>query len=307
MRKEENLLDRAKLLRVLDLLITTALRALVARPRTWVRWAIREEAKSVWDEFGYEDKECSRVVYLLFHANGTLRTEAVEAMKTLAAAVRRCEDAEMVASKTTPDAVAAAAVADAVRTSDERAAEREAKHIAALVKATVRVGDTIFVPAVVATTATTVVPHMAFLGTKVKHVRTYQTDVKPFSSWPTVGEALTYAKDVLVPMEREHGTAWRIQPIVEPGQPRRYNRSRDELWKKYRALASAVGAVMEDGVEGEKKTYDEAVAHVQARLVFLGSHEKLWRALKGESKDADAVLGLVGKKRKIATEAADAV
>ena len=108
----------------------------------------------MWDEFGYEDKERSRVVYLLFHEGGgeeRVRTEAVEAMKALAVVVRRCEDAEIVASKTTPDAMAAAAVADAVRTTDERAAEREAKHTAALVKATSRVGgvgggDTTIVP-----------------------------------------------------------------------------------------------------------------------------------------------------------------
>ena len=78
-----------------------------------------------------------------------------------------------------------------------------------------------------------------------------------------MGLALTYAKDELVPREKESGAAWRILKR-EDG---REDKSRDKQWRRYRSVAIAVGILMRDG-----KTYEEAVGAIQTSFESFKSH-----------------------------------
>eukprot|EP00966_Prymnesium_polylepis_P114962 2656847-Prymnesium_polylepis.1 len=77
-----------------------------------------------------------------------------------------------------------------------------------------------------------------------------------------MGLALTYAKDELVPREKESGAAWRIIKR-EDG---REDKSRDKQWRCYRSVAIAVGSLMRNG-----KTYEEAVSAIQERFESFGA------------------------------------
>ena len=104
LRTEEQLNDKDRLLRALDVLTLTAVRVLVARPRTWRQWTLLEAAHSLWDD---KDETTdaggilaprNRLLACLFDGHAA----ATEAMHKLAAVVRRCEDAEVVGCRACP-------------------------------------------------------------------------------------------------------------------------------------------------------------------------------------------------------------
>ena len=114
-------------------------------------------------------------------------------------------------------------------------------------------------------------------GIRIKHKRESQDEVAHFSTWPDMGLALTYAKDELVPREKESGAAWRILKR-EDG---REDKSRDKQWRCYRSVAIAVGSLMRDS-----KSYEEALSAIQARLESFGAkpHTPFLAAINSEIK-----------------------
>lgn len=265
-RKEERLTDRARLLRVIDMVTTTALRAVVARPRDWQGWAIVEDGMSVWEED-------SRVLRALFAG----KPEAIEAMTAVRVAVRRCEDSEIAARKMDPSH----RLAEVVREAHADASQREDRHMAMLMR---------HMPAsttVVATTAAPAPPNApppapaADPPMRVKHEYQSQGDTCGISKQPTLQAALDYAKEELAPRERAEGSKWRKRTYPDGREDNR----RHKIWLEYRDLAVAVG----DGT---------SVEALEARAATLGSRTKLFKELRAATarlgKDkADALVASV--------------
>ena len=280
-RSKEQLNDRLKMLRAIRLACRTALCCLVARPRTWKRWSILENETTLWQRAADPSQ---RVVRTLFGG----RHDAIESMNALAAAVRRFEEAEIVARKASPEQAITTAMVSAVQQIEERMAARETQlyehqqrlvsHLMSIVQDTDAATDNshraappVPPPQPCVSTVLQVPPPAsprALASARPKHKRQRQDDVKPFASWTRVADALQYMRTDLLPRETEEGPAWRIRKLDD----NRQDRSRHTMWMKYRTLAIAVGAQMRDS------TYDDAVAYMQGRLDAL-SHTAFLREL----------------------------
>ena len=281
-RTEEQLNDQERLLRALDMTTLGAVRALVARTRTWKQWKIREHEPTLW-----ETRASNRALDLLFEGNAP----AVEAMDALAVVVRRCEDAEIVGRAASPDATAAHPVAEAM----ERTGRRQMEMMARMLRA---VSPEAAAPppvttATLATAATAPLPPPALVqplpGTRVKHKRELQDEVAHFSSWDRVDKMLRYAREELAPREREHGAKWRIVKRADA----REDRAKHKQWMQYRRVALAVGARTRAGLAEA-----DALAEVQCLFDAAPSHTQFDKALAADVKDvahadrlAAAVLG----------------
>lgn len=293
-RADEHLLSRERMLRGIRLACRTALLCLVARPRKWQQWTILETERSVWQHgLGV------RVIAALFAGN----VDAVRGMDALASHVRRAEETEIAARAMCPAQRQTLAVVDALQQFSDRQHQRETALIAqqqALFQTLVTGGGGSSSPtttqmlsvgnAASSSSASASVPppptpqvasSAPLAGVRAKRKAQQQNDVAYVSSWPTVADALDYARSTLVPLEREQGTEWRIIKIDKD----REDKSRDRQWKFYRRLAVAVGM--------------SSVDALQARLDAAKSITDLFRDLKREQQTmadanaiADRVLGL---------------
>lgn len=284
-RTKEHLNDVNRILDGITLACRMALLCLVARPRTWKRWAIVEEALTMW-----QSARTNLVIQRLFANN----VAAIEAMNTLAGQVRRCEESEIMARRASPEGAATHAVVSAVQQLSDRQVQREEellRHQRDMFRTLMRqvsppptVGaDTSSAasmppppppprPEQVATAlmtpndATASVVSQPLVGVCAKRKALEQHDVAHFSSHPTLTLALEYARDVLAPRERSDGAAWRLRKFPDG----RKDASRHRQWQFYKRLAVAVGAVMKEGavdmtsaltiVEGRRATFPSLTA-----------------------------------------------
>jgi hypothetical protein len=233
-RTDEQLNDQWRLVRALRFACRTALCAIVARPRSWAKWRILETEATLWQK-----ATSSRAIVLLF----AQKDAAIAAMNALAVAVRRCEEAEIVARRADPSEAVSHAVTSAVQRMNEAAAEREAKMLAQQqlmfqqLMGVFRPGVPMPAPPPPVETRPSVpapAPVVALGGTRVKHRRETQGDVAYFSSWKHVDAALEYARRELVPLEKESGYEWRIRRFSDG----REDKSRDVSVYPHRTTSS---------------------------------------------------------------------
>eukprot|EP00966_Prymnesium_polylepis_P319927 7376342-Prymnesium_polylepis.1 len=119
-RTAEQLNDRQRLLRSLRFACRMALCCLVARPRTWKKWAILESESTIWER---ATEPNHRVVITLFAGD----KDAIKAMEKLAVAVRRAEEVEIAGRLVSPDQAITTQVVTAITEMRNAAAAREAK------------------------------------------------------------------------------------------------------------------------------------------------------------------------------------
>ena len=112
---------------------------------------------------------------------------------------------------------------------------------------------------------------------RVKQKREAQDDVAYFSSFTSMADALSYAKEQLVPREQSEGAKWRIIKRADG----REDKSRDKQWRCYRSTAIAIGALIANGM-----TYQEGLDVVEARFKTFGiqPHTPFLRAINEEIK-----------------------
>lgn len=256
MRSDEQLNDKERVLNGIEYSCRVALLCLVARPRTWRKWAIAEDMPTMWQQ-----GTANRVVHALFAQNAA----AIEAMNDLALQVRRCEESELVARQTSPGEAVSNAVVAAVQDLSNRQTQREEElfrqqarmyevlmtHVAPSTAMTASNDLSSLTAAALAPLplAENVATHLMrapstnpltvepLPGARVKRKPQAQHDVAHFSSHPSLRSAFEYARDDLYPMEREEGAAWRIKKLDE----KREDKSRDRQWRFYRQLVIAVG------------------------------------------------------------------
>lgn len=306
-RTAEHLNDQERLINGLLLACRTTLRCLVARPRTWKRWAILEEATTLW-EMGAARV---RTIAALFGDNAP----AVAAMNTLARAVRHCEEAEITARKADPKEAASQAVVEAVKEIHEQMAAREDKMLSAVLAEQRRTADAITAALGTAAPSPLADPSSStalagpsstalagpsapesqlapapLAGVRIKRKAEAQEDVAHFSSHSTVRAAFDYLCETLVPRERAHGANWRILKRTDGWD----DKSRDRQWRFYRQLAIAVGMVQDQ----TGATVDEAVVALQERRDTLPSPTAFVKMMTTEQQDlrnADAIARRVMK------------
>ena len=284
-RREEQLNDRERLARSLRVACRTALCCIVARPRSWRQWAICESETTLWQR---ANQPSNRVLRLLFAGNPT----AIEGMNQLALAVRRLEEAELMARRASPENAATTVMVSAIKElKEEQSATQQAllHQILAAVRpeGASSVSTTPSSPALppVATADGSVAcartdADAALCSARTKHKREAQGDVAYFSSWTNMGDALTYAREELAPQEAASGAAWRIRKFPDG----REDKSRDKQWRCYRTLAIAVGLVLK---RSDVSTFDDAIALMQTRFETFGSkaaHTPFLKALQEEQR-----------------------
>ena len=297
-RTKEQLEDKKMLIRAIRLACRTALCCLAGRPRRWEKWAIIEDAPTLWEAAGKEVEAAKaagttpskhRAVLTLFAGN----RDALEAMNQLALAVLRCEEAEIAGRQASPEGAVENALVSAVKDAEERARVREEQMMrqnqAMFAQLAAMVNPNGPVPALMPPPPPPSLPPpppppetasaapVTTTVRRLKHKRETQEDVVYFSTWGDMGQALEYAKTELAPREKEDGAKWR-RIIRADG---REDKARDFQWRSYRAVAIAVGVLQKGGA-----TYPEAVAAVQARFDAFGvkAHTPLKKALDEEQK-----------------------
>ena len=277
-RTQEQLNDQERLARSIRFACRTALCCLVARPRTWAKWAIIESEDTVWQR---ATESNHRVVKKIFGFAGN--TEARKAMDALAREVNRCENAEIQARKIAPEQVIQTEIVSGIQQLHEQNRQMHEQRMMAehgelppAFRSEVRPSSP---PAPTVAAVTT--------GVRIKHKRESQDDVAHFSSWPDLGHALTYAKEELAPREKTESAKWRIIQR-EDG---REDKSRDKQWRCYRSVAIAIGILMRGG-----KSYEDAVSAIQERFESFGvkPHTPFLKAInqdigKMRSSDADVI------------------
>lgn len=271
-RTEEQLNDQQRLTRSIRFACRISLLCLVARPRTWKKWAILEDEGTIWQR---ATEANHRVIITLFAGN----SDAIEAMNKLALAVRRAEEAEIAARLTSPDQAITNQVVSAISDIRTAAVARETLMLQQqqtmyqqLMSMVATNGDAppppVPLPLPPAEAAPTAPPTASNAiveptgGVRIKRQRESQDDVTYFSDWHDMGLALEYAKTDLVPREIAEGSKWRT---IRRSDGRK-DTSRSTLWFKYWTLAIAVGLLTRDGM-----SYDDAVKAVQARFDTFGA------------------------------------
>jgi len=253
---------------------------------------ILEDKDTVWQKATQPNH---RVVVTLFAG----KAEAIEKMNALALAVRRYEEAEIVARRADPNEATSQALTSAVQQMREEAAGREARmlqqhqlmfqQLMAVVRPGAQMPEALVAaPVEEAPVQTTPAdPDAALTSARMKHKRESQEDVQHFSSWSDLAKALVYARTELAPREKEEGHTWRILRR-EDG---REDKSRDKQWRNYRALAISVGLLKQAG-----STEGTALQALQARLLGFGAkaHTPFLRSCSDEqkkllSKESDAI------------------
>jgi hypothetical protein len=284
-RTAEQLCDRERFLLSLHFLCRTALKILVACPRTWKKNRIIKEEKSVWE--GGLDEVHNKVVHLLFGSNLTAAT----AMNELFNATKKCEEAEIVSlDKKDPGGSSSVAeiVSSAVREVGLMSAAREEKMVSTLIGAVngERSSPLSFpfcdsVPCLTSASTESCLSE-PIKSARVKHKREIQNDIAYFSSWTKVEDALSYALFVLYPKEVENPVKWRIV-VRDDG---REDKSRDKQWRMYRSLCAYVSILVQE----EGLSVSDAISRSQAILdgeVCKGRHTHfltfISSSLKGKS------------------------
>ena len=316
-RAEEHLVDRERLLRAIRFVCRTALCCFTARPRTWAKWEILVDIRSLWARRGDANQrvyvslaslECVCVCYARVptlssaYVNGCLPSvgrlhtlfkdsaEGIRAMDELANATRRFEDSEIAARAASPDMIGAAKITTLVETMLSKMATNQEQLISIVRTVSPVAGGVVCSPLQSSSSATEALPASEPLAlavssplhnVKAKRKRIPQEDVEPFTKWSTVQAALAYARETLVPREQEHGAAWRIITRDDGGQ----DRSRHKQWGNYKTMAIAVGIREKYHAE----TRDQATAHVQRCIssTSFTSYLKIIRAWMKEHLDAD--------------------
>ena len=276
-RTEEQLNDLERLLRALRYLCEVALCCVVARPRTWKRWEMLPDRRSIW-----ETRNESRVVAEVVGEHPC----AQDALTALHVVVRRCEDAERMGRMAAVDA-STTQVTEVVNELRRESALRDERILHALtaIRPDANPPPNVLPPEPAAPSVKAPSHHV-----RLKRPRVEQHDVVPFAHWTCVHDALTYAMDTLVPLEREHGRAWRVKLYDDHLQHGKAHedKSRDAMWRKYVALAAAVG--MRETVGTSRA---DAVRELQATLDAT-NHTQLCKVCReAHTKYAAAVLGLV--------------
>jgi hypothetical protein len=283
---------------------------LVARPRHWKGWRIQPDGKSVW-AYGL-DAAHNRVVHALFSG----REDAVRAMHALAAQVRRLEDAEIEARRFAAASAggkatdgggggSAAVMADMLAAVEKRAVEREESMVARMAQTVEAAVARLATPSPVLEDAAApaqeervptppppakgepsddpmlAVPDHA----RAKRPRVAQHVVRPISHWGTVQEMLAYARSDLVPQEKR-GAAWRLRDAH--GQP---TKGPTTMWRKYQAVAVAVGLCVMAGAE--ETSVADAERRLQERRQGFRSDKQFFLALDAESAAAAGFKGRV--------------
>lgn len=288
MRTDEQLNDKERMLNGIEYACRVAVLCLAARPRTWKRWSIAEEAPTMWQQCA-----TNRVVQSLFAQNSA----AIRAMNELAVQVRRCEESELVARKASPAGGVSDAVVAAVQSLRDGQAKREQELIAqqrAMFELLMRrvttpvpseaspgdapppppapleVAAVLAAPPGAAAAASPAVVAAPLPGAREKRKPQDQHDVAHFSSHPTLRAAFEYAREELYPMERDRGPSWRVRKL-EDG---REDKSRDRQWRFYRQLAVAVGV--------QDAPLDEALEVLERRRLAAASLTAFNGALHAE-------------------------
>lgn len=237
-RSEEHHAQRLRMLDAIEYACRVALACLVARPRSWKKWAIRTEEPTLW-----ETRSSNALLAFLFAD----RAEAVGLMDALATQVRAREDVEL--ARPCTSAVTTEFMTEVVEQQREFMSE-VVKQIRETSPPTVpgEAKPEAVAPKVLADPLPTV---------RVHHAYRSQSDVVHYTTHASLAAALAYAREVLAPRERAHGHAWRV---TKDASGRRDN-SRDRQWGFYKQLAIAVGRIMEEG----NTTEEAALAALQAR------------------------------------------
>ena len=271
-RTEEQLNDQQRLTRSIRFACRTALACLVARPRTWKQWTIREDESTVWQRAADDDH---RVVKTLFGGN----RDAIDAMNRLALEVRRREEDEIKARSASPEH----AITNTVVSAIAQMREDQAKHNEMIMTFLMgREGRSVLSPPSEAPPAKPPSPVQDdSAGARIKHKRETQNEGVYFSSWSNMADALEYARSELAPREKAEGASWRVRKR-EDG---REDKSRDKQWRCYRSLAIAVGLLVRDG-----QSEEDAMHTVQARFESFGSnaHTPLLRSIHESIKSVRA-------------------
>ena len=295
MRTAEQLNDKEKVLNGMEYVCRVSLLCLVARPRTWEKWSIVESESTMWQR-----ADTNRVVQKLFAQNAP----AILAMNELALQVRRREESELSARKTSPEDVVSNKIVEAVQSMADRQAKREEEMMAQQRQMfdllTRRVVDSSPSPhpipqslpprpeevaTVLMTPASSSLLPPPLPNVREKRKAQVQTDVAYYSDHPTLRAAFEYARDELYPMEKEQGAAWRVIRLSDG----REDKSRDRQWRFYRELCIAVATV----ASTVSSTTDGALDNLQSRRETFSSVTAFNAALRSEqakmsSHDKDA-------------------
>lgn len=264
--RDEQLLDRNKLVTSLRFVCRVALCCSVGRPRTWRRWEVEQQNLSLWQRV---NEPRNRALRLLFAGN----QPAIDAMNHLAVAVRESELAEITARRATPSGIASDAIVSAVREMQQQNQQMLQQILSAVGSggATAATAPTVTaaaapVAAPAPASAAAAPPAPPLAAPRDKRKRETQEDVIYFSHWTSLGDAVDYARRELAPREREaertKDASWRIRQKADGGE----DKSRDKQWRCYKSLAIAVALAMESG-----STEEAALATLQGRFDALGS------------------------------------
>lgn len=300
-RFDEHLLDRYKLLTSLRFSCRVALCCIVARRRTWKRWAIMENQSTLWE---LANHPLNRSIHILFD-----NPDANRVMNRLAEVVRTSEDAEITTRKACPENRVSAAVVSAVNEMREENAQMMKMFMNAVLPGKEDANRAMAPapqPAAVASTVTsTPTPPRILSGgdcVRVKRKRLEYKDIVYFTSWGSMADALDYARTQLAPMEKEAlrsgDYSWRIfkmDGIEKKGNDvRACRRTRissfefrlfhihvsQKHWRRYRAVAIKLGALEEELAVPRA----EALRTVQELFEAKGSHEAFVKMLEAEQK-----------------------
>ena len=319
-RKDELLLDREKFLKSIRLCCRVSLCCMVARPRTWAKWAIREEEITLWQMANHPQ---NRTIRLLFSGN----EPAMQGMQRLASRVRESEEAELFCRRVGPGnqsslqssssslPPATVDITSVLKEVDARIAKRQDSMLEKILAAVGNLqkgqegevqGDGVDVPplqetsseekegkttnesmfqAQIFSTSSVATP---LPGTAVKRKRETQADVLYFSSWSSLSDAAEYVRESLYPLEKEADKngdySWRIRKKEDGvGQ----DKSRDKQWRCYRSLCIAA----QRKIEEEGITEEASFISLQSLFDTFGSkaHTPFLRSIReGEMKHTKA-------------------
>ena len=273
-RSEDHMCDKARMMRAIRFACRVAVCCLSARPRTWRQAELLQDELTLWQR---ANDDSQRAVKVLFSG----KVDAIDAMQTLAKQLRRLEDVELASRRLLPERHPTASIVDAMKRIGDVQNALESRLLAQqhsfmhklhtsllpLLPQTASHSPQTACNADTACDAATACetacdgsssadpPLLPTSGhARLKHARVHQEDVVVFSKHSSLAEALTYAKEELVPREREDGASWRRRRFPDGRQ----DNSRDKQWRSYMLLAAAVGA--------QSCSEEEAISNLQRRL-----------------------------------------
>lgn len=265
-RREHHLSARDIWYKAIRFSCRTAILCLVARPRTWKKNAILEQEKTLWQRFENESK---RVLCQLFGG----KADAIRKMNELAIQVREAEEDEISRCKGGGNPDLSPIIDELIAT--RRSQEKLFSVLLDRHSPPVQEKE----PPVEEETSPPACLPEPLPGLSVKHERVSQSDVRHFSSFLSMDEAVTYFTTDLMKREETHGASWRRMKKPDG----REDKSRSFQWDCYRALGVFVGWQMETG-----KTRDQAICNLQTLFDSHGKHKPFLKELKSALKGVNA-------------------